>query len=89
MRHMKKFLPPPVTPSERNRSPRAVCRLCNNNVVSGVPRGGKTLRMGMVVLKSPSHPDSRTVVAAKTKHNRFLPPLMTPLVEEPIGMGGW
>jgi len=30
---MKNFLPPPVTPSERNRSPRVACKI-------NEPRGG-------------------------------------------------
>jgi len=94
---MKQFLPPPVTPSERNRSPRAVCRLYEDKVASGVPPGGKGVRMGMRVGNSARR--SRRQDAAlygrqndrrhAGKRNQFLPPLMTPLVEEPIAMGGW
>jgi hypothetical protein len=41
MTAMKPFLPPPVTPSERNRSPRVACMICERRPEPGRPRVNK------------------------------------------------
>jgi len=64
---MNIFMPPPVTPSERNRSPRAACTICECRLKPDLQKTKK--------------PNRKTQIA--------LPPLMTPLVEEPMAMSGW
>jgi hypothetical protein len=34
-------------------------------------------------------PQTKNTDPKNEKRNQFLPPLMTPLVEEPIAMSGW